>query len=69
MPLFEYKCAECDNLFEELVTSGEVKVYCPKCKSEKVSRLLSVFSASGGTSSSRTSGLPCGKPSCGSGFS
>lgn len=66
MPLFEYKCTDCDNRFEELVSSGDVKVFCPKCKSEEVSRQLSVFSASGKSSSS---GLPCGKPSCGSGFS
>ncbi|UCG62465.1 MAG: zinc ribbon domain-containing protein [Candidatus Zixiibacteriota bacterium] len=66
MPLFEYKCSQCGHQFEELVSGSEVKVFCPKCKSENVSRMLSVFSASSGSSSS---GLPCGKPSCSTGFS
>ena len=66
MPLFEYKCESCDNRFEELVSGDNPKVVCPKCQSEKVVKQLSVFSATGGSS---PSGLPCGKPSCGSGFS
>lgn len=66
MPLFEYKCSECEDQFEELVSGSDPRIVCPKCGSDKVSRLLSVFAASGGSSSS---GLPCGQSSCGSGFS
>ncbi|MEW6411221.1 MAG: zinc ribbon domain-containing protein [Candidatus Zixiibacteriota bacterium] len=66
MPLFEYKCSDCGSKFEELVSS-DTKVECPKCGSENVTKLLSTFSASGGSSSS--SSLPCGQKSCGSGFS
>ncbi|UCE25223.1 MAG: zinc ribbon domain-containing protein [Candidatus Zixiibacteriota bacterium] len=67
MPLFEYKCQECEHRFEELISGSDVQVFCPKCKSEKVARQLSVFSSSskGGSSSD----LPCGQSSCGSGFS
>ncbi len=68
MPIFEYKCSECEDKFEELVSGSDPKVACPKCGSEKVSRLLSVFAAGSGSSSS-SSGLPCGQSSCGSGFS
>ena len=65
MPLFEYKCADCGSKFEELISGDDVKVFCPKCKSEKVDRQLSVFSSSGSSSSS----LPCGQKSCNNGFS
>jgi len=67
MPLFEYKCSECDHKFEELVANSESKVTCPKCASEKVSKLLSVFAASGTSSSGSL--LPSAQSSCGSGFS
>ena len=42
MPLFEYRCAKCKDVFEELVF-GEPKegVPCPKCGSAKTERLLS----------------------------
>lgn len=66
MPLFEYKCSDCETKFEELISSSDVKVFCPKCGSEKVSRLLSVFSAS---SAASPSSPPCGQSSCPSGFS
>jgi len=43
MPIYEYKCNECDNLFEILTTSSQAtnKVLCNKCHSEKVSKLIS----------------------------
>jgi putative FmdB family regulatory protein len=41
MPLYEYACEKCDHTFEELVFGSET-VACPKCRSEKVERLLSV---------------------------
>ncbi len=43
MPIYEYKCHECDHVFEELVLSskdtGPDK--CPKCGAAQVSRLIS----------------------------
>jgi putative FmdB family regulatory protein len=41
MPLYEYACEECDHTFEELVFRDE-KVECPRCRTTKVERLLSV---------------------------
>jgi putative FmdB family regulatory protein len=38
MPLFNYKCNDCNREFEELVRSGDEKVFCPDCKSENVKR-------------------------------
>lgn len=47
MPIFEYACADCDRVFEELVR-GQMKVRCPGCGSEHVQKLLSAFAALSG---------------------
>ena len=60
MPLYEYKCNECDTKFEELTMRPDDRVTCPKCESENVMRLLSTFAASGGSSTPSV-------PSCGGG--
>lgn len=41
MPIFEYKCAKCDNEFEELVFSQDELPPCPKCQSKNVEKLMS----------------------------
>lgn len=65
MPMFEYRCAECGHKFEELVSSADDFVECPKCHSAKAEKLLSVFAASGSASAGS---LPsCARPGCGSG--
>lgn len=66
MPLFEFECRNCSYKFEDLVSASQTTVACPKCSSTDTRKLLSVFAASTGGSSSAT---PCGQPSCGSGFS
>jgi len=67
MPIFEFKCSDCDYKFEELVPNSETKLKCPKCGSENTGKLMSTFAASvtGGSSASPS----CSAPSCGSGFS
>jgi putative FmdB family regulatory protein len=67
MPLFEYKCHDCDQTFEELVSSSDAKPSCPSCGSDHTGKLLSVFAAGGG--SSKSAGPSCGGGGCGSGFS
>jgi putative FmdB family regulatory protein len=45
MPLYEYYCSDCRSRFELLVSHKHAdEVVCMKCHSEKVRRLLSVFS-------------------------
>lgn len=67
MPIFEYKCSNCDTKFEELVSSSTATVICPQCKSDAVEKLLSTFAAS--SSSQSSGGAPsCGGGGCGSGF-
>jgi len=47
MPIFEYKCSECDSKFEILTKSNDdSKIICPECDSSKVKKLFSSFSAS-----------------------
>ncbi|MCL2388889.1 MAG: zinc ribbon domain-containing protein [Elusimicrobia bacterium] len=54
MPLFEFICNDCSKKFEHLVLSSNTdSVSCPVCKSAKVTKQFSTFSAkSSGTSSS-----------------
>lgn len=63
MPIYEYRCRDCDMRFERFV-SGKNRIACPECESARVDRLLSVFAVSSGTArrSSEPAG-PCG--SCG----
>jgi putative FmdB family regulatory protein len=42
MPIYEYKCEDCNNCFEKLVFSpGSESIKCPKCRSKRVTRLMS----------------------------
>ena len=44
MPIYEYKCEICGQVFEELVFSSEdeEKTRCPKCGDKKINRVMSV---------------------------
>jgi putative FmdB family regulatory protein len=66
MPLFEYECRSCSYKFEELVSSRQTTVVCPRCNSADTRKLISTFAAAGGSSGSMPS---CARPGCGSGFS
>lgn len=74
MPIYEYRCEECSNQFEIIVTSSSDKgeTACPKCSSKKVKKAISAasyrLSGSGGSSVPMGSGLG-GGCSSGSGFS
>jgi putative FmdB family regulatory protein len=43
MPIYEYACKPCGEVFEELVirSSDEGAIACPKCGSATVSRVMS----------------------------
>ncbi|MCF6248166.1 MAG: zinc ribbon domain-containing protein [Desulfobacula sp.] len=48
MPIFEYKCNQCEKDFERLVFSGEEKnITCPGCKSQDVIKKMSASSFMG----------------------
>lgn len=42
MPLYAYRCEDCDNRFETLVRSGETPE-CPTCASTHLDRQLSLI--------------------------
>ena len=67
MPLFEYKCTDCNTKYEVLhkSISNPSDVTCPNCNSKNAKKLLSTFSASIGDSSSSTFNESCVNGSCG----
>ena len=42
MPIFEYRCKECEKEFETLVM-GRERPACPSCRSSRLEKLLSTF--------------------------
>ena len=62
MPIYEFKCNKCGNIFERLVfpSDGEDKVICPDCGEGDTHRLMSSFSSG---SSSSDKGLGSGMSS------
>jgi len=54
MPIYEYRCKECGEVFERLIMEPEQEreLVCPKCNSSDVQRVLSAFASSTGSSSS-----------------
>lgn len=64
MPIYEYKCNDCGNIFEILTTSSNVveKIQCSKCKSEQVDKVISAgsFRLTSGTSFPSASASGCG---------
>lgn len=48
MPLYEYRCKDCGNKFEKLVSLSEKdKIKCPGCGSENTEKLISGFASYG----------------------
>jgi len=53
MPVYEFKCAECGQIFSELRKMGDVKSgKCPFCGSDKNEKIMSSFSSRSSGSSS-----------------
>jgi putative FmdB family regulatory protein len=44
LPLYEYRCLDCNSKFEVLSKSLSEEVVCEKCGSKNVKRLISAFS-------------------------
>lgn len=43
MPIYEFRCKDCNKKFEKLVLGKEVDLYCPKCQGKDIERLFSKF--------------------------
>jgi putative FmdB family regulatory protein len=69
MPIYEYRCAECQLIFEKLrpMSKADMSAPCIHCGSSQTSRAISLFSAisKGGNGESRAiSGAGSGCGSC-----
>lgn len=62
MPIYEYACAGCGEVFETLVLrrSDEAEVACPACKGRELSRQLSRTAAAPGGSGGGAPPRGCG---------
>jgi putative FmdB family regulatory protein len=49
MPIYEYRCEECDEPFEVFVRSSsqQINPTCPKCGGQKVKKAVSLFGVGG----------------------
>ena len=55
MPIFEYKCLECEQEFEHLLRTGGPDAICPSCFGGNVGRVISLCAVS--SASSRAANL------------
>jgi putative FmdB family regulatory protein len=72
MPIYEYRCADCDRSFETLVRAGDEAAECPGCHGGNIARELSVFASSragaaAGGAAGPMSGASNGGGCCGGG--
>ncbi len=51
MPLYEYQCLNCGNVFDKLSPRPEESARCPACGSERVERRISLFASTRSTRS------------------
>ena len=59
MPIYEYRCEGCQQTSEIFLKSKDEAVRCPRCGSEKLTKLLSTFSAKGGEGGHDHAGGTC----------
>lgn len=62
MPLYEYRCADCETRFDALrsMADADTPIACPQCGSENTGRLISLFSAVGSGGVIAGAGSSCG---------
>ena len=58
MPIYEYRCRKCGQVFERIqkVNEGGDNLTCPHCGKKKPEKILSSFSSSKGSESSSSCG-------------
>jgi putative FmdB family regulatory protein len=58
MPIYEYRCRKCGEIFEKIqkLNEGEEALTCPYCGEKKPEKLVSCFSSSKGSESTSACG-------------
>jgi putative FmdB family regulatory protein len=70
MPIYEFRCNECNECFEFLVMKSDetVEMKCPHCSSEEFERVMSTschsIGSSGGESGPSVTNRTCSSGSC-----
>ncbi|MBW1678898.1 MAG: zinc ribbon domain-containing protein [Deltaproteobacteria bacterium] len=69
MPIYEFRCLDCGEEFEELILSSNSQVFCKQCQSARIEKLISAvsFKSGGGFTSATDSSTcsTCSAKSCG----
>ncbi len=47
MPIYEYRCRDCDSVFEKILFRETDDAACPSCSGRELERLLSTFAVTG----------------------
>jgi putative FmdB family regulatory protein len=47
MPIYEYRCTSCSQVFEKLVLDRDASIECPRCPGAAVEKQFSAFSFKG----------------------
>ena len=49
MPIYEYRCKKCNEIFEQFqsIGAGNENLLCPKCNTPRPERIFSAFSSAG----------------------
>jgi len=69
MPIYEYRCDDCDKKFETLVLRKSDAVQCPVCGGEQLSRLIWAHAVGHGMPDTACGSAPCSPaPMCGGGI-
>jgi len=45
MPIYEYRCTDCESTFEAFVRPGHDDAECPSCHGDRLTREMSVFAS------------------------
>ncbi|WP_373499394.1 zinc ribbon domain-containing protein [Desulfococcus sp.] len=69
MPIYEFKCLECNEYFEILVArvDEDVDMACPKCHAENFERVMSSTNYAMGAGGGASSGVKAQTRQCSSG--
>jgi len=60
MPIYEYRCRDCETTFEVLVRGGDI-VTCPHCGGSSLDKLLSAPYISSGQTTGQAGHTCCGR--------